>query len=469
MVFVQLERTRALAALIAIGLLVAGCQSYEPRPLNLAEHRDAWLDRSPTSERVEVFARQLEAQSTAPTTFDPSDGISLPEAQVIALVYNADLRIARADADIVTATAEYAGLWEDPVFLLDFLRITESVANPWVITPGLTLTIPLSGRLQAEKDEANAAMHAELYRIAETEWAICTAVRIAWFEWSAAELRLQETSELTQRLQSLVDSTAYLAEAGELPRTEAMLFAIELSQRRNEIIQLRREAREHQLQILHLLGLAPSAPVDLHPSVSVEPPDVPSLDTVATDNLTLVRLRQEYDMAEHALRREILAQYPDLTIGPLYETDQGQSRIGFLGAIPLPILNANKQGIAEAKAARELARAQFETTFEQLAGELAMAAERVASLQAQRADIESVLIPLVDQQVDDARQLLHIGEGGSLIMLESLVRAQEIKMMLIDLRRDESLASTELTRLSGPDYSIAPRSDAAMAQDGGTS
>ena len=348
------------------------------------------------------------------------------------------------------------------------MRITESVSNPWVVTPGLSFTIPLSGRLEAEKDQADAAVHAELYRIAEAEWAVRAAVRIAWFDWSAAELRLQQTAELAERLQSLVDSTAHLAEAGELPRTEATLFAIELSQRRNQIVQLRRDAREQQLRIRQLLGLAPSAPIEMLPSVSVEPSEVPSLDAMASDNLTLARLSHEYDVAEHALRREILKQYPDLTIGPLYETDQGQSRIGFLGAIPLPILNANKQGIAEAEASRELARAEYETEFERLAGELTLVTERLASLQAQRTDIESDLIPLVDRQVDDARQLLQIGEGGGLVMLESLVRAQEIKMTLIDLRRDESRASTEINRLSGPDYSVAPHSDATTAADGGT-
>ena len=65
-------------------------------------------------------------------------------------------------------------------------------------------------------------------------------------------------------------------------------------------------------------------------------------------SLELRQLREEYEVAEHALHREIRKQYPDLTIGPLYETDQGQSRLGFLGATPLPLLNATRPGIAEA-------------------------------------------------------------------------------------------------------------------------
>ena len=51
-----------------------------------------------------------------------------------------------------------------------------------------------------------------------------------------------------------------------------------------------------------------------------------------------------------------------LTLGPMYESEQGQSRIGFFGVVPLPFLNANRRGIAQARASRELARAAFETT-----------------------------------------------------------------------------------------------------------
>jgi outer membrane protein TolC len=458
MVLVQSKRTRAAHALMTCGLLAAGCQSYEARPLDLPAHRAAWLERSPESEPVVEFARKLSEPDGAVDRFDPSDGISLAEAEVIALVFNADLRLARARADVAAATAEYADLWEDPVFSIDVLRITESVSDPWVISPGLGFTIPISGRLEAEKDRADAALMAELYAIAEAEWTVRATVRQAWIDWSAAQLRRDETSGLEQRLESLVASTMRLAEAGELSRTEATLFAIEMAQRRNELYRLRQDVRDRERRILALLGLAPDAPVDFEPSITA-PSDAVGTAPTVDDNPTLARLRQEYEVAEHTLNREIRKQYPDLTIGPSYEYDEGQSKVGLLGAIPIPILNANKQGIAEAEAERELARAAFETAFERLAGELATAEDRVASLREQRDDIETVLVPLVDRQIDDARQLLQIGEGSGLVMLESLVRAHETKLTLIEVRRDESRARTDLIRLIGPPESD-PMSDA---------
>jgi tRNA wybutosine-synthesizing protein 1 len=42
-------------------LLLTGCQSYEPKPLDLAAHRGAWLARTPGDEPVRAFAEQLVA------------------------------------------------------------------------------------------------------------------------------------------------------------------------------------------------------------------------------------------------------------------------------------------------------------------------------------------------------------------------------------------------------------------------
>jgi len=482
---VCLKRPCALGGLAGAAMfVVAGCQTYEPKPLDFETHRQAWLERSPASEDVRVFAERLREHAAKPAQFDPSDGLTLAEAEIVALVFNPDLRQARARAKVAAVTAAHAGLWEDPVFEIDVLRITESVSDPWVITPGLALTIPLSGRVDVEHQRADAAWRTERVRIAEREWALRRDVRKAWASWSAARLRLEQTRQLIEDLQPLVKSTRKLAEVGELLRTESALFAIERAQRRNTLHRLRSDVDEREQELRGLLGLAPDAPLELIPSLprpllkiknsgtavsavrlsctgeTPVPPfleiapgdsgDQDAVDALEKHNLTLARLRQAYQVAEHALHREVRKQYPDFTIGPLYESDEGQSRIGFLGAIPLPILNANQQGIAEARAERSAARAAFEAQYERLMNNVAVVESQLDSLRTQHKEINEVLIPMVDRQVDDARQLLEIGEGGVLVLLESLIRAQEIKMQLIDLRMHTSHAEAELTHLLGP-------------------
>ena len=449
--------TLLMVAVAALGVM--GCTTYESSPLDPAAHRAAWLLRSPSDEAVQKFAAEvMAAGDSEASVFDADDGLSLGDAELVALVYNPNLRLARLRAGVATATAEHAGRWDDPEFSIDVLRITESVANPWVISPGLSITLPISGRLAVEKDRAGAAMRAELERVGETEWDVRHEVRLAWLGWSAAELRERELGSLVESLNGLVDSTSRLAAAGEMVRTEAALFAIERAQRESELRRLRGEIGEHELRLRSLMGLAPGAPVTLIPSLNL-PGNGSLVVTTLNGNPSLARLRAGYEVAEQTLRREIRKQFPDLTIGPVYESDEGQSKIGLGGGIPIPILNSNAQGIAEAEAERELARAMFETEYERLAGSMAEARARASMLGEERALMVEQVAPLIDRQLEDARRLLGLGEGGGLVLLESLVRAHDTKMRLIDVWHDEARAHATISYLAGPATRIESTDD----------
>ena len=130
---------------------------------------------------------------------------------------------------------------------------------------------------------------------------------------------------------------------------------------------------------------------------------------------------------------------------------RAQAKIGMIGALPIPILHSNKGGIAAARAEREVARAAFETELERTEGRLAALRARLEGSRARRQSFDSNVVPLVDQQIDDARSLLELGEGGSLVLLESLVRAHEAKLDLIEVRLEESTTQTEIRHLLGPD------------------
>lgn len=444
-----------MVALTGVAVMLAGCQSFQSRPLDLAAHRDGWLARTPGDEPVRAFAERLD-ESGESTVFDLSDGLTLAEGEIVALVFNPDLRLARLRAGIAAATAEHAGLWDDPQFGLDFLSLTENASNPLVISPGLSFTIPISGRLEAAKSRADASLSAELTRVAEQEWQTRVEVRKAWLRWSATGLKAEQTARLLVSIESLVASTTRLAEVGEIVRTEATLFTIEQVSQRHALLRFRGEAAEAEQGLRALLGLAPEATLELVPTIVMNPaPDDLTADAMAERSLTLARLRDEYEVAEQALRREVRKQYPDLTIGPVVDFDRGDTLLGFSLSLPIPILNANKQGIAEAHAERDLARAAFETAYERLAGSLAATRVRLTNIREQREIIETSIAPMVDRQLADAQNLLQIGEGGTLVLLESLSRVGQTQMALIDARLDESLALTELSLLIGPPHAAA--------------
>src|SRR5688572_17711544 len=147
---------RHLLPVLALAL-VAGCQSYKAVPLDLVAYQNNWAARDPASPAVVDYARQLAlASGRSDATFNPSDGLSLQEAEVVALFFNPRLRVARLKAQATKVGAAEAGRGEDPVLRVDAERIVQSVQHPWVIGGLLDLTIPLSGRLPLERQQATA-------------------------------------------------------------------------------------------------------------------------------------------------------------------------------------------------------------------------------------------------------------------------------------------------------------------------
>jgi outer membrane protein TolC len=144
---------------------------------------------------------------------------------------------------------------------------------------------------------------------------------------------------------------------------------------------------------------------------------------------------------------EIRRQYPDVTIGAGPGTEEGDTRILFGMGLPLPILNANRRGIAEALASRDVARAAAEATYEELVGELARAWINHEAAQVHIEFVKSELVPLVDQQLNEARQLARLGEFQSLISLEAYTKAFETKLEVLEAMLKQAQAASQIQLL----------------------
>lgn len=452
----------AFAALAAIG-----CRSYEPAPLDLDATRRHWLERSPSDESARQFAERLfRTENIADSlVFDPSDGLSLPEGEAVALVFNRELRVARLEADVARATRDFAGRWEDPVAGVDIERIISGVDEPWVVAGTIGLTIPISGRLDAAKTLARVEHTEALQALAAEEWATRAALRERWIEWSAQLQRVRVSADVHDRLNEIVSLVERQHEAGEISRVDARLFRVQLISSEADLISARARVYELELQLRGLLGLSPEAPVQLLETLTF---DAPALDADAaraameTRNLELASVRAAYDAAEAALNLEIRKQYPDLTIGPGFGEDQGDERVLLGLRMPIPLWNQNAQGVAEAAAEREAARARFDSEYERLALELQVASARLDAALEVRHTVESTLIPLADEQEADARRIAELGEFDPLLILQSLIAQRDAKARLIDARAAESIGAVRRSFLIGPPPSVAPPVEGAQ-------
>ena len=79
--------------------VLMACQQYAPSRLDLNAYHASLTARDPFSGEVGKYAGRLATPTTQSTTFDAKDGLTLAEAEVVALFFNPDLRLARLRAD----------------------------------------------------------------------------------------------------------------------------------------------------------------------------------------------------------------------------------------------------------------------------------------------------------------------------------------------------------------------------------
>lgn len=435
-----------LAAGASALLQLSGCQHLPPQPLDLDAFEVALQERELDVEPVRAYAAALRSkQDTDTPGFDTSDGLSLTEAEPVALWYNPQLRIARLEAIRAGAVEEAGTLWPDPVMEVSGgrKRVAESaprIERSWISMASIRITIPLSGRLGAERDLLETQSHVATLHVVEQEWETITALRAAWAHWWAAHEHVTILAGYLSLLGRFEETASSLARVGEIPPSSARLFTIEHARIAAELEGGRAQEIEARTAVLALMGLVPDAAVQLTAALPDAPEFTETRDRVA-GHPRIARLRAAYQAAEDRLRVEIRKQYPDITLSPTYADEDDETQVTLGLGYPVPVWNLNRRGIAEAAADRDIARAQVEAAYQQLLAEVARAEAAMTGNSAQRQYLAQTVAPAVDEQVDEALSLLAIGEIDIILIYEALTQALLVKKQLIDATLAEAKAA----------------------------
>ncbi len=464
---------------------ISGCQSYQRLPLQLDDYARQWAERPLDVESIQSYAASLSDSAEARAPFDSSDGLSLFEAEAVALHFNPRLCLTRAAAEVPLASAKEAGWWPDPQFEVEILRFVDRgdktrfkldgpsldgintggfettplgvrrvggdfIDDPWIVGAGLSITIPISGRLVVEKELRWSQYSAAWRRILVSEWELVTELRAAWLKWSTSAERLRITRDYVGQLETIAGMTEQLVAAGEMKPTEGRLLNIELARRRTEILSFEREEQQNRLTLLSLMGLAPSSPVSLQPKLSIGLVGLPvenRRDELVKNHPQIKSAEADYEAAEQQLRLEIRRQYPDLNIGPSYSLEEGLARFGLGVGFALPLWNRNRQAIAEAVATREAARVHAEVVVERALSDLAQVETRLKYATQRREALLENVAPLVEKQVEDSRTLLNLGEVDVLLLRDALTGSLDTKVELLDAALAKGRAANELQQM----------------------
>ena len=480
-----------LSAFVA---LATGCQHVPRVPLSLESYASALAERPLDMTPVQAYAEALaKGRSQDSAAFDIADGVSLREAEAIALTFNSTVRAARLEAEHAAAIAAASGRWDDPEFGLAGGRkrvdggsrtrevavepnldsptlasygfrqeVERSIDRAWVRSASLSITLPISGRLAAERRAQEAGVEAALQGVAEVEWQTLLDLRRAWLEWSAGAERTKLLERQLDTLAPFVEAADALRTAGELLSSDSRLFAIEQGRLAAQLERNRHEVLALRSDIMRMLGILPDAPLMLQPSLHIAEAIVAVDDLpghLARSHPVIARLRAEYEVAEERLRVELRRQYPDLTISPLYTDERDETSLVLGLGFPVPMWNANRLGIAEAVAMRDMARARVEHAFEAILSEITGMQARWDGARAQRIRLAEEVAPMVDDQLKEMEELLRIGELELPLLHQTLSQALEIKTEMLDAAVSEQLAMATLSAALVPAWPVSAQTE----------
>ncbi|MCC5876206.1 MAG: TolC family protein [Candidatus Sumerlaeia bacterium] len=396
-----IESKAKLLVCSATVILATGCISYKASPLAMEGHKNAMTSRTVSEANVQT------------TT------LSMADAERVALYLNPELRAARQAANIEAVAVNSAGLWEDPIASGHVLRLLESRTDRWVIGAGLMFTIPISGRLNVAKEMARASSQAAIVEAWGEEQRVIRELRDAWIDWDT----VRESRVVNSNERARYESAAASGESTMINHTHTRV--------RLEDSQLHAQESTARLRILSLMGLAhASQEIRLVPGLTV-PEWRGTPDDIFRANPRVLLRQAEYEVAEQSLRLEVRKQYPDLTIGPLFESRDREDRLGIGISLPIPILNGNRGNIANAVAVRDAACVAWQAAVEQAFDQYAITVNK-RDMTRGVADSYRSLVPTARSQADQTRSRLDSDDRNTLLLVDSVGNERHAQLGLIN-------------------------------------
>ncbi len=432
-----------------LGLLaaLAGCASYEPRPLDARAELAALAARG-LPDAVTVRSTGPDG-SDHPAAFDASDGLSEDEAVAVALTLNPDLQAARESLGESAALLVSARVLPNPEIGVGY-RAGFNGTPGFAVDADFLFELLKPGERSARVAAASARSEATRAGVLSQEYVLATEVRRGVFAVLVAEhlaAILDQETTLRERAVAVIRQRRSVGEGNELDVSAAELDLAEVRRdRRLASVELQKAA----LELNRLLGLPPSYQVHLSDagkplSVTIfeDPSDATLQERMLAGRLDLRAKEAEYLVAEEELRLAVARQYPRLKLGPSYEHEGiSDNYIGVAALIELPVFDRNQGGIAAGTAARNRLHAEYTALLHHLSAQAFAARARVRAAQAEIETQERDVLPLLSRNQELFRGAFEARELGVLDWITAQQRALRTRRAYL-----ESLAAYRLARL----------------------
>ena len=370
---------------LAIAMLLSGCATYHPVPLNTASGDE--LSLASVQAVLTRDAATINRPYLTPTTIDLSQPLDLNAVSVIAVIANPDLKAMRVRASVTEAQVFAARLIPDPTVSIGANKV---LSGPDTL---LDLTSALGQDINALRTRgarlASARAQAEQVRL-----------DLAWAEWqTAGQARIQAVRvESLRRIRdlaeasyaatsSLLDRTLRAAGRGDLSADQVQTARLSAYSAQQQVRTSERDLAAARFELTRLLGLPPTTELTLAPEMVPSPhPPADVLFTLALrDRFDLKALQAGYASQEASVRLAILNQFPTLTLTVNANRDSaGNQLLGPAVDLTLPLLNRNRGTIAVERATRAALKAEYDGRVFQTRAQIGAAIAGIAVARTQR-------------------------------------------------------------------------------------
>lgn len=421
----------------SLGLLTlavfSGCVGYAPKPLT-ADATRAQLESRTLKD--DGLARYLKTHGQT-----EGEEWDLSRLTLAGLYFSPALDVARAQLREAEAEVRSAEARPNPTlsFAPTYVREAPAGMTPWILGYALDVSIETAGKRTYRTREASHRVEVARLRVAEDAWVVRSAVRRALIELHAAEAAVElwrAQKPLLADSARLVDSQVSAGEVSPLLASQARIAVnrAELARRESE-----RTLIAARIQLAQVIGIPAAAMTDVRLSfrgLSEAPEqwgDVEAKTWAAQNRSDLLAELSAYAATEAALEKEVARQYPDLSLKPGYDLDQGTGKWALGLGFTLPVFHQNQGPIAVATARREVAAARFVAMQNRVLAEVDRASVDYSSA---LGDLETVkaLRESLERQTKTVKAQQEAGETSRLELVRAQIELADIARLDVDAR-----------------------------------
>ncbi len=445
-------RTMKLRMMIAIAAaaMFAACAPtvrYHPEPIVPALAAARFEGRTLADPGLRKF---MEKNLKHPLRKWPLEKWNLNDLVLAGYYFNPQMKVTRAQVQAAKAAIVTAGERPNPT-----LTLAPGIPSPYLFDLALNFPIVRAGRRKIKIEQARAMSRASRYTLGEAAWKVRSAVRAAALDYAVSVRRSElNEREVTLRSRQATLLAARLA-AGEAARPEVASARLQLLNARVALSAARGRVPQAKAALAAAIGVPVSALKGIRFSLAAfdHPPDIATLSpktirrAAVLNRLDVRQALAQYQASQAALQLEIARQYPNFSLGPGYQFEEGHSYFKLALSTVLPIFNRNQGPIAQAEARRKQAAAQF---VETQAGAGAQCEEALARY---RASFETL-----QEARKSAIQIQRVQEP---MAVRSVSLGEADKLFLNNIRLEGAVAvATRITALYSAEQALGKLEDA---------